>query len=295
MNTLGKAISATAALLATTALLVGCSSSDNTSDGSDPESAANTYSEELANGGNTLQLLVIGDAAPFASVNEEGEYEGFDVAMLTEITARLGLDLEVQSQDFDTVLPTIAIGQADAAASSIADTDERRETVTFSLPTYTGVMSVTVKNDSAIEDEEGLSQKKVGVISASRNAEYAEQYFTDSELIYFPAESPLFNALQAGTVDAAFFDGQVADKYVAQYDVRITSAHVNDDNRGAAIVLNQEANKLRADINMTLREMLADGTYQTIFEQWVTTEDVQPQIDFLTRYYEEHPEDTYPN
>lgn len=296
MNTLRKAASVTTALLATAALLAGCSSSgSSTLEKNDSASVANIYADELADSGNTLKLLVIGDAAPFASVNENGEYEGFDVAMLTEITHRLGVDLEVQSQDFDTVLPTIAIGRADAAASSIADTDERRETVTFSLPTYTGVMSVTVKNNSEIKDEGDLAKKKVGVISASRNAEYAEQYFTDSELIYFPAESPLFNALQAGTIDAAFFDGQVADKYVDQYDVRITSSHVNDDNRGAAIVLNQDANKLRADINKALREILADGTYQKIFEEWVATENVQPQIDFLSKYYEEHPEDSYPN
>lgn len=295
MRTFRKTATTAIALLATAGVLVGCSSDTDTSGSDDSDTSNSLYAEELSDGGNTLQLLVIGDAAPFASVNEDGEYEGFDVAMLTEITERLGLELDVRSQDFDTVLPAIAIGQADAAASSIADTDERRQTVTFSLPTYTGVMSVTVPDGSDINDENDLVGKKVGVISASRNAEYAEQYFTESELIYFPAESPLFNAMQAGTIDAAFFDGQVADKYVAQYDVRITSSHVNDDNRGAAIVLNQDAEKLRADINKTLREMLDDGTYQEIFEEWVTTENVQPQLDFLTEYYAEHPENTYPN
>lgn len=298
MNTPRKFITAATAAVAAVALLAGCSSSapaETPGDTDTGSGAAAPYASELASGENTLQLLVIGDAAPFASVNEDSEYEGFDIAMLTEITERLGLELEVRSQEFDTILPTVAIGQADAAASSIADTDERRQTVTFSLPTYTGVMSITVRNDSDIQDEDDLPDKKVGVISASRNAEYAEQHFTDSEIIYFPAESPLFNALQAGTVDAAFFDGQVSDKYVEQYDVRITSSHVNDDNRGAAIVLNQNAEQLRQDINATLRNILADGTYQRIFEAWVTTENVQPQLDFLTAYYEAHPQNTYPN
>ncbi|WP_173923100.1 ABC transporter substrate-binding protein [Agromyces sp. Marseille-P2726] len=285
-------LSTAVAGLAAVGLLAGCAGQPAEADG---DAAVADAGYELAGGDNTLQLLVIGDAAPFASVNDDGDYEGFDVALLTEVTERLDLDLEIRSQEFDTILPTVAIGQADAAASSIADTDERRETVTFSLPTYTGVMSVTVREDSDIADENDLPGRKVGVISGSRNAEYAEQYFTESELIYFPAESPLFNALQSSTIDAAFFDGQVADKYVQQYDVKIVFSGVNDDNRGAAIVLNQDAEKLRQDINATLREILDDGTYQEIFETWVTTESVEPQLDFLTKYYAEHPSDDYPN
>lgn len=287
-----------ATLLATTALVASCGSGDSSGDaaaGTDGATGEDTAGYELAGDDGTLQLLVIGDAAPFASVSEDGEYEGFDVAMLTEITERLGLELKIRSQEFDTILPTVAIGQADAAASSIADTDERRETVTFSLPTYTGVMSVTVRDDSEIQDEADLASRKVGVISASRNAEYAEEHWTDSELIYFPSESALFNAMQAGTVEAAFFDGQVADKYVEQYDVRVTSSHVNDDNRGAAIVLNQDADNLRHDINQALRDMLEDGTYEEIFQTWVETESVEPQLDFLTSYYAEHPSNDYPD
>jgi ABC-type amino acid transport substrate-binding protein len=259
-----------------------------------PPSDSATADYELAEAG-TLQLLVNSDAAPFASVNDDGEFEGFDVQMLTEITDRLGLELDIKTQEFDTILPSVAVGQADAAASSIADTDERRETVSFSLPTYTGVMSITVPTESKIEDAKDLAGKRVGVKSASRNAEYAEQYFTDSEIIYFPAEAPMFNALEGGTIDAGFFDGQAADKYVQQYEVKVAFSAVNDDNRGAAIVLRPDADKLRADINKTLREMLADGTYEEIFTKWVTTEDVQPQLDFLTGYYEKFPKDSYPN
>lgn len=258
-----------------------------------PRSNSTTAEYELTKAG-TLQLLVNSDAAPFASVNDDGEFEGFDVQMLTEITDRLGLELDIKTQEFDTILPSVAVGQADAAASSIADTDERRETVSFSLPTYTGVMSITVPTESKIQDADDLAGKRVGVKSASRNAEYAEQYFTDSEIIYFPAEAPMFNALEGGTIDAGFFDGQAADKYVQQYDVRVAFSAVNDDNRGAAIVLRPDADKLREAINETLREMLRDGTYEEIFTTWVTTEDVQPQLDFLTGYYEEFPEDSYP-
>jgi ABC-type amino acid transport substrate-binding protein len=258
-----------------------------------PQSNSTTAEYELTKAG-TLQLLVNSDAAPFASVNDDGEFEGFDVQMLTEITDRLGLELDIKTQEFDTILPSVAVGQADAAASSIADTDERRETVSFSLPTYTGVMSITVPTESKIQDADDLAGKRVGVKSASRNAEYAEQYFTDSEIIYFPAEAPMFNALEGGTIDAGFFDGQAADKYVQQYDVRVAFSAVNDDNRGAAIVLRPDADKLRAAINETLREMLSDGTYEEIFTTWVTTEDVQPQLDFLTGYYEKFPEDSYP-
>jgi ABC-type amino acid transport substrate-binding protein len=288
----GKKLFGAAAILLTASLAVSCASSSETESSAAPDSATAAY-ETIRPG--VLQLLVNSDAAPFASVGDDDEFEGFDVALVTEVTERLGLELDIRTQEFDTILPTVALGQADAAASSIADTEERRQTVTFSLPTYTGVMSITVPTESDVEEAEDLAGLKIGVKSASRNAEYAEQYFTDSELIYFPAEAPMFNALQSGSIDAAFFDGQAADKYVDQYDVRVAFSAVNDDNIGAAIVLRQDADELRAAINATLREMLADGTYEEIFTTWVTTEPVDRQIDFLTGYYAEHPDDTYPN
>ncbi|WP_101844494.1 substrate-binding periplasmic protein [Zhihengliuella sp. ISTPL4] len=290
----GKKLFSTMAVLLAASLVAGCAgqSSAGSDDATEADSASAKY-ETVSPG--VIQLLVNSDAAPFASVGDDDEFEGFDVALLTEVADRIGVDLEIRTQEFDTILPTVAIGQADAAASSIADTAERRETVTFSLPTYTGVMSITVPTESDVEEADDLAGKKIGVKSASRNAEYAEQYFTESELIYFPAEAPMFNALQAGNIDAAFFDGQAADKYVNQYDVRIAFSAVNDDNIGAAIVLRQDADELRAAINEALREILADGTYEEIFTTWVTTEPVERQLDFLTGYYADHPEDTYPN
>lgn len=290
----GKKLFSTMAVLVAALLVAGCAgqSPEDADGGTETESASAAY-ETVRPG--VIQLLVNSDAAPFASVSDDDEFEGFDVALLTEVAERIGVDLEIRTQEFDTILPTVAIGQADAAASSIADTEERRQTVTFSLPTYTGVMSITVPSGSDIEEAEDLAGKKIGVKSASRNAEYAEQYFTDSELIYFPAEAPMFNALQAGTVDAAFFDGQAADKYVNQYDVEIAFSAVNDDNIGAAIVLRQDADELRKAINAALREILEDGTYEEIFTTWVTTEPVERQLDFLTGYYDEHPDDNYPN
>lgn len=290
-----KKLAGVAGVLVAAALFAGCAGQSNASPATTSDAGSDAAAEFETVKPGVLQLLVNSDAAPFASVGDDGEFEGFDVALVQEVADRIGLEVEIRTQEFDTILPTVALGQADAAASSIADTAERRETVTFSLPTYTGVMSITVPEESDIQDADDLAGKKVGVKSASRNAEYAEQYFTDSEIIYFPAEAPMFNALQAGTIDAAFFDGQAADKYVGQYDVRIAFSAVNDDNIGAAIVLQQDADNLREAINGALREILADGTYEEIFTTWVTTEPVERQLEFLEGYYAEHPEDTYPN
>lgn len=269
------------------AALTACGGSSSANDGDD----ASKYNLK---GGDTVTMLVNSDSAPFASVNDNGEYEGFDVAMMQDITKRLGLKLEIRSQEFDTVIPTVSLGQADVAASSIADTDERRKSVSFSLPSYTGVMSILVKKDSPIIRDSDLVGKRLGVKSASREAEYAEDKMKTSKLVYFNAEGPEFNALQSGSVDGAFFDGQVADKYKQKYAVRSISDHVNDDNRGAAIAINPKLKTLREDINASLREMLEDGAYTKLFEKYVTTEPVDRQLKFLKTYYKEHPSNAYP-
>ncbi|GHJ32278.1 MULTISPECIES: substrate-binding periplasmic protein [Streptomyces] len=243
-----------------------------------------------------LSLATTGSSQPFSYTDKSGKVVGFDLAVYQELAKRLGLKTKVKTYEFDSILPMVSTHQVDIAMNSIADTDERRKSVSFTLPNYTGTMDVLVRNGSSIgSGAAGIKGKRVAVQAASMSALYAEKYFTDSTLVTFPDTGAAVTALRSKNVDAAFLDGQEANKFTTQYAVHTTYATADPKNRGAAVVVNKKQTALRKALNKQLRAIVADGTYQRLFTKWAPQEKPAPQLAFLKKYYAEHPSNSYPN
>lgn len=291
------------------ALVVGaCSSGSSTAPGASDAPADSPAATQAATiptlvKPGVITALTLTDGAPFASVGADGQWTGFDVALMTKMAQNLGLTLEITGKDFDTIIPSVAGGLADVAFVSIADTDKRRETVDFTLPDYTGTNNVVVNNDSPIPDGPqqvgetvGADQtgNKVGVIQATMGQQYAQAYFKDAELVTFPSTNAAILGLVAKTVDSIVIDGQQAYLAEDQYDVHTAFTTVDPANRGAAIVINKKNTELRQALNAELRKLLADGTIKALLEEYNPKEPSEPVIAFLEDYYARFPSDAYP-
>ena len=289
-NPLKSAAAAVAILAAVT--LTGCGGSVDAAAPAQSTGSSATSLNVVTPG--TLTLATTGNSEPFSYSGSDGQLTGFDVELFRELASRLHLKTEIKTYDFDAILPLIATHQVDVAMNSIADTDARRKNVDFSLPNYTGTMNLVVPKSSAIADEKGIDGKRIGVISASMGAKYAEEYYTGAQLVTFPDSGAVMTAVQAGQIDAAFIDGQEATKYEKQYPVHSVVATTDPANRGAAIVVSKQDPELRKALNEELRKVLTDGTYAKLFTKYAPNEPVEPQLEFLTKYYGEHSSNEYP-
>lgn len=72
---------------------------------------------------------------PFAFV-KDGKPCGFDIDLLYQFGIACGYRIEIVDMSFDAELVSVTTGNCDIAASGIAITDERRESVYFSDPYY---------------------------------------------------------------------------------------------------------------------------------------------------------------
>lgn len=281
-----------AAAVATVLALAACGGSGQANAPAATDSAAAPGFNLVSDG--TISLATTGNSEPFSYTSADGKLTGFDVELFRELASRLGLKTEIKTYDFDTILPLISTHQIDVAMNSIADTDERRENVDFTLPNYTGTMNLVVPKTSAIKDEKAIAGKRVGVIAASMGAKYAEEFYPQAQLVTFPDSAAVMTAVQAGQLDAAFIDGQEATKYEKQYPVHSVVATTDPDNRGAAIVVSKDDPELRKALNQELRDVVEDGTYKKLFTEYAPNEPVEPQLEFLTKYYGEHSSNDYP-
>jgi ABC-type amino acid transport substrate-binding protein len=147
--------------------------------------------------------------APFEFV-EDGENKGFDIDLMNAIAERIGVEVEFVNTSFDTIFTQLSSGQFDAIISGITITPERDEEINFSNPYFSATQGIAVPAGSDIAGVEDLAGKQVGVQTGTTGEAYANENFTDAEIVSFPTSEAAFGALVSGQLDAVFIDLPVA-------------------------------------------------------------------------------------
>ncbi|MDO4911241.1 MAG: ABC transporter substrate-binding protein [Corynebacterium sp.] len=78
--------------------------------------------------------ITIGTNPPFAPAefkDSRGEIIGFEIDLIKATAAVLGLDVNVQQQDFTLILPAVSAGTVDVGVSGFTDTEERQVNYDF--------------------------------------------------------------------------------------------------------------------------------------------------------------------
>ncbi|UCF27568.1 MAG: transporter substrate-binding domain-containing protein [Chloroflexota bacterium] len=115
-------------------------------------------------------LLVSTDPnyAPQSFLDENGELDGFDVQVASEVAERLGVELEFVTPDWDMITPGGWAARWDLSIGSMTPTEERSEVLWFTDPYYYTPAVFAVHNDNTdIQTVEDISGKTVGLGTAT--------------------------------------------------------------------------------------------------------------------------------
>ena len=104
------------------------------------EVAEAAESEALADG-----VLTVGTNAefpPFEYVDDNGEADGFDMALCKAIGEKLGVEVKIENMEFASLVSSIG-SKIDIAAAGMTVTDERKENADFT-DTYANASQVVI-------------------------------------------------------------------------------------------------------------------------------------------------------
>jgi polar amino acid transport system substrate-binding protein len=209
---------------------------------------------------------------PFEYYDEDGNLTGFDVELVEEIASRLGLDTEWVETDFDTIFTLLATGQFDFVASGTTITPARAEMVNFTTPYYRSEQALTVNTSLTpeIQSVDDLTAgHRVAVQTGTTGEEWAEENLAPLgvEVVSFPEAADTYISLEGGVVDAVVFDEASANTEAAgRPGLEVVEVITTGEEYGFGIDPARPA--LLAAVNQVLEEMLADGTYQAIYDRW---------------------------
>lgn len=254
------------------AMLVGaCGDDDDASEDATTDDAttddADTPELTLVSDG---ELTVCSDTPyePFEFEGDDGEFTGYDIDLLRAIADDLGLDLEVRTTPFDTIIPALLAGDCDLIGSAMTITEERAEQVDFSEPYFDADQSLLVPADSDIESLDDLTDGSIGVQAGTTGADYANENAPDgAEVKEFPDASALFAAIASNDIDAVLQDFPVNAFRATQDDsVTVTESFPTGEQYGFAV--DPDNPDLLGAIDDGLATLRDDGRFDTIFSTY---------------------------
>lgn len=208
-----KLLSLGLAVALSAGILTGCGSKEETADASATETTDAADSTADAAKGNevyrtldeikesgTINIGVFSDKNPFGYVDENGEYQGYDIYFANRIGEDLGVKVNFVSTEAANRIEYLQTGKVDIILANFTVTDERKEEVDFALPYMNVALGVVSRNDNVIESLDNWNpDDSIIVISGTTAETYLIENYPDIPLQKFDSYATAKEAFENGT------------------------------------------------------------------------------------------------
>ncbi|MDV7352338.1 glutamate ABC transporter substrate-binding protein [Rhodococcus sp. NPDC019627] len=207
--------------------------------------------------------------------NPDGSFSGFDVEVAEYVAGKLGVapeNIEFKESPSAQRETLIQNGEVDYIVATYSITDARKEKVDFAGPYFVAGQSLLVKSENTdITGPDSLrGGKKLCSVTGSTPAQKVkDQYAQDVQLQEFDTYSACVEALRNGAVDAVTTDDIILAGYAAQYpgELKVVGEPFTEERYGIGLAKGDD--ETRGKINDAIDAMIADGSWQTAFNDTV--------------------------
>ena len=241
-NYLKKILATTLTLALGAVALTGCGSAsakegaaEQTSEASaaEEQSDSKVYRtlDEIKESGE-INIGVFSDKNPFGYVDENGEYQGYDVYFANKLGEDLGVKINFVSTEAASRVEYLETGKVDIVLANFTVTEERAEKVDFALPYMNVALGVVSPEGKVIKDlSEIKADEQVIVISGTTAETYLEKNYPDIKLQKFDTYATAKTSFENGTGVAWANDNTEVIAYAIEnkgYEVGIPSLGSQD-------------------------------------------------------------------
>lgn len=172
-----------AALALTLGLLAGCGSNDD--GGSEATSNGSYRTLDQIKESGTITIGVFSDKSPFGYVDENGEYQGYDIELANRIAEDLGVEVEFVSTEAASRVEYLQTGKVDIILANFTVTEERAEQVDFAKDYMNVALGVVSHKDHVITSLEEVTDESIIVISGTTAETFLTKNYPDLKLQKF--------------------------------------------------------------------------------------------------------------
>lgn len=232
---------------------------------------AQDNADAAADGAERTTFTVGFDAEypPYGYRTDAGDYEGFDLDLAQEVCNRRGWELVKQPIDWNTKDMELNSGSIDCIWNGFTMTG-REDSYTFSEPYVDNSIVFVVLADSDIQTAADLAGKVVvtqadssalSALESEDNADLTNSFATLEQIADY---NSAFMNLEAGVDDAIAVDIGVAQYQLQSRGDKFRMLEEPLSTEQYAIGFKLGNTELRDQVQETLDEMVADGTFDAI-------------------------------
>ena len=213
------------------------------------------------------------------------EVVGLEIDLIARFCEANGYGLKVVPMLFDGILPAIQSGKADLAAAGLTITEERKESVYFSDPYYTGgtVMAILKSKAAApaqqtasadIASLDDLANARIGVQTGTICGALVESRLPNARVYYYNTVTDVLAALNAGKLDAGCMDEpMIRFLKIENPQIKILDELLDQSNLAAVFPKTEAGQALCGQYSEFLEKLWADGTMKEIDAVWFGDDD----------------------
>lgn len=147
----------------------------------------------------TINIGVFSDKNPFGYVDENGDYQGYDVYLANRLGEDLGVDINFVSTEAANRIEYLQTGKVDVILANFTVTPERAEEVDFALPYMNVALGVISPDSNVIESLDNWNPDDQMIVISGTTAEtYLTENYPDIPLQKYDSYATAKNALENG-------------------------------------------------------------------------------------------------
>ena len=264
-------LKASLSLLLTGVILAGCDS--NTEEPSAGEKTNETV--------KVVNIWTGATGAPTTFVNENGELDGYDVAVANEVDKRIPeIEFKWNKGEFASLFLGLDADRYQVVVNSIVKNPERLEKYLFSDNTYQinkDVIAVS-KDNTDIKSLEDLEGKKVVTMASGTSSQlFIEEYSETHPMELIPTKASVTEQLrgvQQGQYDATVLNEVVIDSYNKEFGDGLKKIALPEEFKeqtevGIHFLFRKDAEDIQKLVDEALTSMKEDGTLSELSMEYL--------------------------
>ena len=185
-------------LTVTASLFAGCGAKTEAPLATAEDKGSFRTLDEIKSSG-TINIGVFSDKSPFGYVDENGEYQGYDVYFANRIGQDLGVKINYVSTEAANRIEYLQTGKVDIILANFTVTPERAQEVDFALPYMNVALGVISPENAVITSLDQIgADDQVIVISGTTAETYLEKNNPEIKLQKYDAYAEAKTAFENG-------------------------------------------------------------------------------------------------
>ncbi len=209
----------------------------------------------------TLHVVTDIDYAPYSYVDENGNYQGYDIEMMNEIANRLQMNLDLSLMDWNDANKIFLSGGADIIMNMESDLIINNPKIIATLPTTEKQYVVYgKKNISSVAE---LYGRRVASLHNMPGLGL------DDEISYVHSYQKIFNGLKSGEYEFAICPIQVGGAFLEKLNLSDVFSSYAVQHVYGTLAMHPEDTQLRVRVNAVLIQMQQEGRLDALTKKWI--------------------------